>query len=77
VKVLDIAPGFVIQNGEVLREVLRRFVRAQELRSECAESMQRANRYDSVDEAEVERVAALLRENMEICAEYLRSYSGD
>jgi Beta-lactamase superfamily domain len=77
VKTLDIAPGFVIQDGKVVQKVLRQPILAQDLRVLCRDAIERANRYGSVDEAEVKAVAALVQENLDICAEYLKSYSGD
>jgi hypothetical protein len=77
VETLDIAPGFVIQDGKVVQKVLRQPVFAQDLRVLCRDAIERANRYGSVDEAGVKEVAALVQENLDICAEYLKSYAGD
>jgi hypothetical protein len=73
----DIAPGFVIEDGKILCEVLRRPVRAQLLRSECRDQIERANRYGIVEPGAVEEVLALLQKNLDECAEYFRSYEGD
>ena len=74
---LDIAPGFAIHDGKVVSEVLRQPVRAQDLRLACADAIERANRYRSVAEVEVQEVAALLQGNLDACGEYLKSYGGD
>lgn len=74
---LDIAPGFVIQDCEVIGKMLRQPVLAQDLRSVCAASIARANRYGNVDEAAVSEMTALLRKNLDMCAPYLKSYRGD
>lgn len=77
VAVIDIAPGFVIQNGNMLRESLREPIIAGSLRTACVDQIARANRYGRVSEAAVGEVANLVQNNLEVCAEYLKSYDGD
>jgi L-ascorbate metabolism protein UlaG (beta-lactamase superfamily) len=77
VRTVDIAPGFVIQDGTVASEVLRQPVVARDLRVAFAELVERANRVSGVDEASVEEVLALMQRNLDTCGEYLRSYEGD
>lgn len=77
VKVVDIAPGFVIDDGVIVNAVLRQPVRAADLRANCTDEIERANRYGSVRESDVNSVAELLRENLSICSDYLLSYVGD
>jgi hypothetical protein len=77
VKVLDIAPGFVIKDGQVLEKTLRQPLRGSDLRATCSDSITRANRYATVDASGYERVLSLLRQNLDSCAEYLKSYSGN
>ena len=73
----DIAPGFAIENGKVLRENLRKPIFAADLRANCADQVVRANRYGRVDEAAVKEVATLVQESLDMCADYLRTYDGD
>lgn len=74
---MDIAPGFVIENGVVTTEVIRQPVLAADLRTLCAEQIDRANRYGTVDEEGVNEVAELLKGNIDACAKYLSSYEDD
>lgn len=77
VRIMDIAPGFVIQDGRVVTEVLRKPVVARDLRVAYAESIERANRASGVNQASVEEVVAHMQRNLDTCAEYLRSHEGD
>ena len=77
VSTLDIAPGFAIRDGRVEHEVLRQHVDGEELRASCKRAIRHANRYAAVDDAGLERVTGLLRENLAKCAEYLKTYPGD
>lgn len=77
VTTIDIAPGFVIQNGDVPRESLRKPVRAAILRATLPDQIVRANRYGRVSEMAVKEVADLIQKNLEMCAPYLESYEGD
>jgi hypothetical protein len=74
---IDIAPGFVIQNGNLIRESAREPIVASNLRAACAEQILRANRYGRVSEAAVREVAVLVQNNLEVCSEHLKSYGGD
>lgn len=76
-RVVDIAPGFVIEDGEVVQAVHRQPVRGEDLRANCTDEIERANRYGTVREADVGSIVQLLQENLSICADYLRSYDGD
>ncbi len=77
VTVIDIAPGFSIQDGQVLKAAVRQPVQAASLRIECAEQIARANRHAAVDDASLERLAALLESRVSECANYLRSFEAD
>lgn len=77
VAIIDIAPGFAIQNGNVLRENLRKRTTVADIRAACAHEIARANRYGRVSEAAVKEVAALVQDVLEICREHLESYDGD
>jgi hypothetical protein len=74
---LDIAPGFVIESGEIKAEAFRKPLSAQRLRTECASQIERANRYGSVDDASLSEIEALLDKSLSSYADYLKSYEGD
>jgi L-ascorbate metabolism protein UlaG (beta-lactamase superfamily) len=74
---VDVAPGFVIENGKVVNEVLRAPVSARELRDACADGVLRANRYGRVSDEDVDELVVLLRRNVAICKDYLTAFSGD
>ena len=76
VEVYDIAPGFKIENGKVINEVLRIPVSADALSEGCADSIIRANRYGSVLQDDVRQLIDLLRTNVEVCKKYLLSFDG-
>ena len=75
--VMDIAPGFAIENGVVICETLRQPVTSAELRAVCAKQIDRANRHGSVEETDVQQVAGLLEGQLVACTDYLRSHDGD
>ena len=75
--VMDIAPGFAIENGVVICETLRQPVTSAELRAVCAKQIDRANRHGSVDETDVQQLAKLLEGQLVACTDYLRSHDGD
>lgn len=77
VKAMDIAPGFAIEDGRVTKEVLREPLVASTLRAACAGGIERANRYRSVDEQDVQEVAGLLRDKLAAWSGYLAAYEGD
>jgi len=74
VQVRDIGPGFALQDGSILREVLREPVSAAKLRETYADAIERANRYGAEDPAEVSEVFALLEANLDTCRAYLESF---
>lgn len=76
VKLFDIAPGFIVEHGEVISARLRTPVRVQALRESLGVEIARANRYASVEPDKVEEVLRLVRRNIELCGPYLASYSG-
>jgi hypothetical protein len=77
VNIFDIAPGFTIADGQVIKEVLRKPVRAADLIRDLPEQIKRANRYGTVAGSEVSDVVALLQERLKICEDYLSSYPDD
>jgi hypothetical protein len=77
VSVLDIAPGFEIENGEVKAPVFRRRLRSSELRKHCAEEIARANRVPPVREESVNDLVRLLEKSVAARCEYLTSFRGN
>jgi hypothetical protein len=75
--VSDPAPGFSIEGGRVLADVLRKPLVASRLRTEYAAEIVRANRHGVTEGAEVGQVAPLLRQNLERCRQYLESGKHD
>jgi hypothetical protein len=75
--VIDIAPGFIIENGKVFSNVLRAPISADTLCATCTDQIKRANRYGVVEESVVAEVLALLRNNLDLSARYLQTYEGD
>lgn len=73
VQVRDIGPGFTLQDGSILREVLRHRISATRLRETLAEAIERANRYGAEDRVDVREVLALLEANLEGCRSFLES----
>lgn len=74
---IDIAPGFVIENGVVLNDIRRQPIREQALRAQLGPQIQRANRYGSVDASQVNEVLLLLRQRAVRCEGYLESFPHD
>jgi len=77
VKVMDIAPGFAMENGAVVTDRSRQRVSNAALRVEYKEKIEKANQYRPVEAAEVSQVADLLRENIAVCEPYLKTYAGN
>jgi hypothetical protein len=75
--VLDIAPGFVIENGTVTSERLRQRIDSGRLRDHFADSIRRVNRPPHLDRASVQELVPLLRDNIQRCRPYLASFRGD
>jgi L-ascorbate metabolism protein UlaG (beta-lactamase superfamily) len=73
----DIAPGFAIHNGTVVNMAMRQPVLAASLRVECADEIERANRYGVVADAEMRNVLALMQANLAMCEDYLEGYAAD
>lgn len=76
-KVHDIAPGFVIENGEVAREILFSEVSNDALKREKAKDIETANKTTTPTREQVEELTELVRRNVEVAGSYLREYAGD
>ncbi|MGE0824702.1 MAG: MBL fold metallo-hydrolase [Candidatus Binatia bacterium] len=74
---IDIAPGFVIENGAVISPRLWTPVSSNELRTSLGDSIRRVNRVSRVDGTSVREVAALIAANTVRHASYLRTFPGD
>jgi L-ascorbate metabolism protein UlaG (beta-lactamase superfamily) len=75
--VMDIAPGFQINDGTVTRPIYRQPVSLPQLRLDCADKIVRANEYGTGTDAAFDEVVELIRENVARCAAYLQEYPGD
>lgn len=75
--VVDIAPGFVIENGSITSN--RRFhsVSSEALRQSFAESISKVNHPSSVSADAVREVAQLLAQNIEHRREYFGGFAGN
>ena len=71
VTVLDIAPGFVIEDGVVRDGRIRQPVRTATLMEECKEQIARANRYGNASPEVLAEVAALLQASIDANRAYL------
>lgn len=76
-RVLDIAPGFVVENGEALIKVLRQKLCAGVLKNTQTEAIKRANCYAHVDETAITRVKNLLQKNIDLCQRYFSAFDQD
>lgn len=65
IQVIDIAPGFSIQDGEVASNIVRKPVRVGEVISAMGDRLDQANKYPAVDVAAVDEVVELIRANIE------------
>ncbi|HET9047271.1 MAG TPA: MBL fold metallo-hydrolase [Casimicrobiaceae bacterium] len=64
VQALDIAPGFVIANGRIERDLRRAELSADSLNADMKDEIARANTYGSVDEAVVDEIVELMNSNL-------------
>lgn len=76
-RVVDIAPGFIIEDGEIRDERVRETLGADYLRKEYADSIRRANSYGQVTPEAIQEVKELITSNVALCTDYLNEFSGD
>jgi len=76
-QVVDIAPGFCVEDGRVTDSRLRAPTVLSRLVDECADGVVRANRYGQVSPEEIAQLAELLTGNIALCREYLAVFPGD
>ncbi|MDB5748990.1 MAG: hypothetical protein JWP72_3838 [Massilia sp.] len=71
VSVVDIAPGYVIENGVTRNAELRRPLSIDQLRANLAGQIARANRHGSVTDGAIDEVARLLQDVLDRHRDYL------
>ncbi len=76
-RVVDIAPGFKIEDGQVVADLRRQPVRAGELRQALADQIGRANRVGRDTDALIDETVELLRSHLSNCRRYLSTFDGD
>jgi len=77
VQTYDVAPGFVIEDGKVLKCELRKPILMTEVLETMGEQVTRANYYGRISEEDVDEVGKLVSEVVGECREYLQTYEGD
>lgn len=77
IQVMDIAPGFVIENGKVVTPRLRQPLDPEALKVSHKEKIEKANTYAPATAEEIREVFRLFEENVEICRPYLETFPGD
>ncbi len=77
VEVIDIAPGFSIEEGTVTASVLRVPLEDSSIRQGYAGEIERANRYGGTGALQIAEVESMLRRNLAASLVYLGDYSGD
>ena len=75
-EVYDLAPGFVIENGIVTREHRSEPVSNADLRETKAADILIANKTTAPMLVQIEEIATLLQQNVEICRRYLSEHKG-
>ena len=76
-RAVDIAPGFTVDSGQVIRNEVRRPLNADELRRVYDDAIRRVNREGKVDAPTVRELVELLAANAAKGAEYFAGYPGD
>ena len=77
VEVIDIAPGFTIENGKITNPVLRVPLDDSAITQGYSEEIARANRYGSADAAQIAEVKLLLEQNLAAWGDYLLDFPDD
>lgn len=77
VKTVDIAPGFLIDSGEIVNDARRQPLVDANLRIECADQIARANRLGAVEPAAIDEAVQLLERNLAIARSYLAECEQD
>ncbi len=77
VEVMDIAPGFVIEDGEVKQPVFRLPLEDSSIRQQYSDEIERANRYGGTGTSQIVEVQNMLLGNLAACGDYLADYRDD
>jgi len=76
-ELVDIAPGFSIESGQVVIDERFSPISMTELLANDPEAHERANKYFAPDGAQLETIRQALVDNLEWCREYLLEFRGD
>jgi hypothetical protein len=76
-RVIDIAPGFAIEAGRIVSNELRGVFSEDRIRCRYEDSIRRVNHYKPPDNASIQTIALLLRENIARSREYLKIFHRD
>ena len=76
-QVIDIAPGFVIEDGVIRQHQVRQAVSNELLQSEYKAEIEKANYYGRVEPEEVRELTELVKQNVDLCSAYLRTFPED
>jgi hypothetical protein len=77
IQVIDIAPGFVIEQGKVIQANTRQRLSPEEVQGAYRDLIERVNRVAPVDRRTVGELRDLLEQNIARGAAYFASYDGD
>lgn len=74
---IDLAPGFVIDAGEIKSRVLRSPIRREEIAEQYKAQIEKANYCAEVAPAEISAILPLLQNNLRVCEDYLTAFPGN
>ena len=74
---IDLAPGFVIENGEIKKHILRQPLQSEGLSAGYKAQIEKANNYPEIPTSAISFILPLLENNLGVCDPYLRTFSGD
>lgn len=72
----DLAPGFVIDGGEIKRRIIRSPICNEVLAEEYKAQIEKANYYPEIAQSEVSGVLPLVENNLRVCEDYLVTFPG-
>src|SRR5262245_13092268 len=75
--VMDIGPGFAVEDGKVVIDRRRLPVAAADLRARYADAVRRVNRHPAIAPDAFADLLALFRANVDRCRSYLATFPGD
>jgi hypothetical protein len=74
---IDLAPGFVIENGEIKKHFLRQPLQSEGLSAGYKAQIEKANNYPEVPTSAISLVLPLLENNLGVCDPYLETFLGN